>query len=163
MEKTYSLSFSTLKTHESSGCFFISRELTQLSCLFVGIEASQVDHVVVMSKCAKISRCLTHSSVQLCANWDARQTLSLCHRSHIEMYLSYSLHLSLHLWLYDGLVAMGSGPHFFPLEIIGAVRQDGAFNASNVAWNRSKVILLGRSNLPMVIPSSTCFRQKDIE
>ena len=37
----------------------------------------------LMSNCAIQSRYLTHSSVQLCANWDARWTSSLCHRSHI--------------------------------------------------------------------------------
>ena len=33
----YSWSFSILMSHKSSGCFFVSRALTQWSCLIVGV------------------------------------------------------------------------------------------------------------------------------
>ena len=93
------------RLHNGPACLFESRLRRWIILLHRAL--CQWGASWVMSKCTTKSRYLTHSSVQLCANWDALQTSSLCHRSHIEVYLScpFSLHLLMHLWLYDGLFA----------------------------------------------------------
>ena len=88
-----SLSFSILKTHESCGCFFVFRALTQCSCLFVRVQASQVDHVVV--SCSLPMRCImadveVRDKVEVLDPLVVRCSIN-CHRSHIEVYVSISL------------------------------------------------------------------------
>ena len=71
------------RCHKGPACLFESRLLTWITLFYRAFCHEGASWLT--SKCTMKSKYLTHSSVRLCASWDARQTSSICHRSHIEV------------------------------------------------------------------------------
>ena len=59
-----------------------------------------------------------------------------------------TLHLSMHLWLHDGLVARDYDRSSFLSKYVMQHDKKELFNASNASRIRSNVLSLGRSNFP---------------
>ena len=118
-----------LKTHLNSCCFFVSRTLTQWSCLSVRVQASQVDHVVVSyslpMRCFMVGEVRDKVEVfdplvgpivcQLSCSLDfvilppIRYRRSSC---------PFSLHFLMRLWLYEFLVARDKDRFSFSKQLV---------------------------------------------